>query len=241
MKTDHCLWWKSRYHRTDVKNRNTNWSQLNRTNIVCKKWRSGVFLHPIMKHTCQHLCPLEEVFSADLNGLLGWAGGTSRTSHLVPLHVLCNWHWRLHEEKKDRSRKEAREGKKKQLRFLYWQLTFTLCPPIFFVCVLIGFILVFWYNAWTPCYKKEIDNTLKFVSLAGNFSQLVSIETGNKDTTSMTTEVTKFAQQHIVAQLLKIISGCLSAGLFLGQALWFPGGYQATSQDPWKSLHSAKK
>lgn len=54
----------------------------------------------VVTRTCQHLRPLEEVFGADLDGVLGGAGGTSRTSHLVPLRVLCNWRRGLNEESK---------------------------------------------------------------------------------------------------------------------------------------------
>lgn len=50
-------------------------------------------------HTCQHLCPLEKVLGADLNGLLSCTGSAGRAGHLAPLRVLCSWHWCLHEDR----------------------------------------------------------------------------------------------------------------------------------------------
>lgn len=57
------------------------------------------FLSVVGIHTCQHLCPLEKVLGADLNGLLSCQGSAGRAGHLAPLRVLCSWHWCLHEDR----------------------------------------------------------------------------------------------------------------------------------------------
>ncbi len=144
-----------------------------------------------MTLTCQHLCPLEEVFSADLDGLLGGAGGTSRTSHRVPLDVLCNWHRCLHEEKEDRRREKEDSEKEREKKKDNWVIerwfSRSVHQYILFVFRGLKFFQVFhilsrlltntqmtfYLRSSLTCWElhDKIGTTLTSVSLTGNDSK----------------------------------------------------------------------